>query len=73
MFTLKVFNPAGAYWAIACDDFRVSPATPEAVQQIEAGKHLLLFDGSIAKVIVENENGQTIDVIRDKGVRHGLV
>ena len=73
MFTLKVFHPDGSYWAIACDEFRVNPATADALQSIEAGRNLVLFDGSVDKVIVENETGKTIDVIRQKGVRHGMV
>ena len=73
MFTLKVFHPDGSYWAISCPDFRVIPATSDTVQSVEAGRHLLLFDGSIEKVIVENEVGKTIDVLRSKGGRHGLV
>ena len=73
MFTLKVFHPDGSYWAIACADFKVIPATSDAVQIVEAGRHTVLFDGSVDKIFVENENGQTIDVIRQKGGRNGLV
>lgn len=73
MFTLKVFHPDGSYWAIACADFRVTPATPETCQAVEAGRHTVMFDGSIEKIIVENEAGKTIDVIRGKGVRNGMV
>ena len=73
MFTLKVFQPDGAYWAIACSEFKVTPATADCVQALHAGTHTVLFDGSVDKIIVENESGKTIDVIRDKGVRHGLV
>ena len=73
MFTLKVFHPDGSYWAIACTDFRFTPATAASGQFVEAGRHIVMFDGSIEKIIIENEAGKTIDVIRDKGVRHGLV
>ena len=73
MFTLKVFHPDGSYWAVACQDFKVSPATQDACLIVEAGRNTLVFDGSIDKIIVENETGKTIDVIRDKGVRHGMV
>lgn len=67
MFTLKVFHPDGSYWAIACPDFRVIPPTADAVQTVEAGRHIVLFDGSVDKIIVENDVGKTIDVIRKKG------
>ena len=74
MFTLKVFHFDGSYWAIACNNFRVNPATLDAVQTVEAGDHLVQFDGSIEKIFVENEKGQTIDVIRAKrGGQDGLV
>lgn len=74
MFTLKVFHPDGSYWAIACPDFRVIPATRESVQIVEAGRHLVQFDGSVEKIFVENENGQTIDVIRaSREAKNGLV
>lgn len=66
MFTLKVFDPGGAYWALACETFKVIPETADTVQTIEAGQYTVLFDGSVSKVIVENERGQTIDVIRPK-------
>lgn len=67
MFTLKVFHPDGSYWAISCQDFRVTPPTFDCVQTVEAGKHTVLFDGSVDKIIVENEAGKTIDVIRKRG------
>lgn len=64
MFTLKVFDPGGAYFALACDTFKVIPETADCVKTIEAAGHTILFDGAVSKVIVENERGQTIDVIR---------
>ena len=64
MFTLKVFHPDGSYWAISCPEFRVIPATLGCVKQVEAGRSLIQFDGSVEKVIVENETGKTIDIIR---------
>lgn len=66
MFTLKVFAQDGSYWAHACDTFKVTPESQDCLQSIETSKHLILFDGSVSKVIVENERGQTIDVIRPK-------
>ncbi len=67
MFTLKVYHPDGSYWAIACPEFRVIPASDEAVKQIQAGRSIIQFDGSIDRVIVENVTGKTIDVIRGRG------
>lgn len=64
MFTLKVFHPDGSYRAIACHDFKVTPASVDCVKAVEAGRHTVLFDGTVEKIIVENEVGKTVDVIR---------
>ena len=76
MFTLKVFHLEGGYTAIACKSYCVGPPDPEQGNAIwistepltgTAGEEIEVED----KVIVENANGKTIDVIRARAVGNG--
>lgn len=67
MFTVKVFDLEGAYWAIACKSFRVLPpknGSRSLQLRHEAGDDTIIKIGDDDKVIIENAEGKTIDVIR---------
>jgi len=68
MFTLKIYSPDGSYTSVACKTFRVTPGKDGDKTLIEVRP----FDGEPyylnpdPHVIVENQAGKTIDVIRQK-------
>lgn len=69
MFTLKVFHPEGGYTAIACKSYTVQSPNPLENNAIwistEPLPHGTAEEFQVeSKVIIENANGKTIDVIR---------